>query len=302
VQGCITSRPWLPRAFILLPVSIVHPNVALLVHSCDRYEFLFKGFSLFFNEHWDFKTDCAYYFATEEKTPLVAGFQVIQSGKGAWADRLAILLSQKLTQKYVLYFQEDMWLNKPVDSRFFEKLFELAEKNNWQQVKLHSSAVYQTSPTADSIEGFVVASVDKQTSDFLMSHQVTLWNREFLLQQLRPKEHPWRNERNGTKRLRKTPAAILQLDYFAENGNGPLNANENLIARSEYQTISVNGTLNDNVQPYIQALAAGDASQQQYAAELAHHYANSLTHDGQPRPRKEDIFKRLANWFRARTG
>lgn len=269
------------------------------MHSCDRYEFLFKGFSFFFNKHWDFRTTCAYYFATEEKTPLVEGFQVIQSGKGAWADRLAILLSEKLTEKYVLYFQEDMWLNKPVDSRFFDKLFELAEKNNWQQVKLHSSDVYQTCPTADTIEGFVVASVDKEASDFLMSHQVTLWNREFLLKQLRPKEHPWRNERNGTKRLRKAQAGILQLDYFAENGHAPINANRNLIPRSEYQTVSVNGTLNDNVQPYIQALGAGDASQQQYAAALTHHYANNLTHDGQPRPRKEDVFKRIANWFRA---
>lgn len=281
-------------------MSIAKSNVALLVHSCDRYEFLFKGFSFFFSQYWDFRVSCTCYFATEEKKPLVDGFQVIQSGKGAWADRLATLLKEKLTEKYVLYFQEDMWLNRPVDSRFFEKLFELAEKNDWQQVKLHSSPVYKTSPTTDTIEGFVVARVDKEASDFLMSHQVTLWNREFLLKQLRPDEHPWRNERNGTKRLRLVPAEILQIDYFAENGQAAINANKNLLPRSEYQTISVNGTLNDTVQTYIEVFAAGDAGQQQYAAELAHHYTHNLTHDGQPRPHKEDIFKRTATWLRAR--
>lgn len=277
-------------------------DVALLVHSCDRYEFLYQGFHYFFARHWDFAVNCRYYFATEEKEPTVPGFQVVKSGKGAWADRLATLLREHVTAEYVLYFQEDMWLDQPVDARFFAELFALAKKHNWQQVKLHSSDVYQTVPTAEAIEGFVVAQLDNARSNFLMSHQVTLWNRQFLLAQLKRNEHPWRNERKGTERLRKLNVPIFQLDYFAENGSEPLNQNHNTTPRSGYYTVSVNGMLNYTVEPYVHALAAGDAAAQDYARRLQYNYDNQLTHDGAAPPRKVDVFKRLSNWFRRLAG
>ena len=51
--------------------------------------------------------------------------------------------------------------------------------------------------------------------------------------------------------------------------------------------------LNDNVQPFINLLKLGRPEEQAYAAELQHHYDNKLTHDGKPKPRKDDLFKKL---------
>lgn len=272
-------------------------NVALIVHSCDRYEFLYKGFEFFFSKYWDFDIDCNCYFGTEEKNVALNGFENIRSGKGEWADRLAFLLKEKISEKYVLYFQEDMWLSKKVNASFFTKLFELTQINNWQQVKLHSSGVYKTVATNFFIEGFNIAKLDNSNSDFLMSHQVTLWNKDFLLRQLYKKEHPWRNERKGTKRLKKLNPEIFQIDYLAENGNEEINENNKPILRSEYQTISVNGVLNSNVEYYIKELMKGDTENQQYALRLENNYKNKLTHDGNPKPRKADIFKRIKNWL-----
>src|SRR5687767_5116737 len=68
--------------------EISNSNVALLVHSCDRYEFLYYGFDVFFSKYWDFDIACNYYFATEEKATAVNNFRTIQSGKGEWSDRL----------------------------------------------------------------------------------------------------------------------------------------------------------------------------------------------------------------------
>jgi hypothetical protein len=174
-------------------------NVALLVHTCDRYRFLYPGFSYFFHKYWDFSAQCNYYFASEEQDASVANFTTIKSGKGQWADRLRYLLEHVIREKYVLYFQEDMWLNKPTDGKFFDQLFEMAATNNWKHVKLDSSPVYKTNPTANFIEGFNVSLLDNATSGFLMSHQVALWDRQYLITQLHKGEHPWRNERKGTK-------------------------------------------------------------------------------------------------------
>jgi hypothetical protein len=274
-------------------------NVALLVHSCDRYELLYKGFSFFFSKYWDLSVGCNYYFATEEKNVSIDHFENIRSGKGQWADRLVVLL-KNIPEKYVLYFQEDMWLNKKVNGDFLNQLFEKAEANNWVQVKLHSSEVYVTDPTGIFIEGFAVAKIDNEKSDFLMSHQVTLWDKEFLIRQLHKNEHPWRNERKGTARLKKSNPEIFQADYFAENGKPPINENHSPVLRSEYQTVSMNSTLSPNIEPFINELLHGDSADRQYAMKLQHNYNNQLTHDGLERPRKVDVFKQMKNWVKKR--
>ncbi len=272
-------------------------KVALLVHSCDRYELLFKGFDYFFRSNWDFNIPLHYYFATEELHTDFPGFTNIRSGKGEWSDRLRILLEQ-IEEEYVLYFQEDMWLNKPVDPEFINALICKATSNKWMQVKLNSSEVFRTLPSGLSINGFEVSKIDNQTSGYLMSHQVTLWNKQFLMEQLKPGEHPWRNERKGTKRLRKLDKAIYHLDYFSENGQAEINNNAAGVVRSEYQSISMNACLNHNAVPFIEKLEQ-DPAYADYGVKLRFNYEHGITHDGKPKPLKKDIFKRVKEWIKA---
>ncbi len=274
-------------------------NFAVLVHTCDRYQFLYPGFHYFFSQHWDFDTHCNYYFATEELTVNLPGFNNIQSGKGEWADRLRYLLQNEIKEQYIIYFQEDMWLTKPVNNSFFNPLFDLIRRQQWQQVKLTSSDVYKTQPTSHFIEGFNLAKLNNATSGFLMSHQVTIWDKHYLIAQLHKGEHPWRNERRGTKRLKKLNPNIYQVDYFAENGHPPINNNQPQAMRSEYFTISGNSMLQENVTPYIKKLQQTGPEQQAYAEKLLNHYHNQLTHDGQPKPRREDIFKKIKRFFKS---
>jgi len=273
------------------------PDVALLVHTCDRYRFLYPGFMAFFHQYWDVNTRCNLYFATEELDVDLKPFINIKSGSGEWADRLRYLLQHTIREKYVIYFQEDMWLNKPVSSAFFNQLFTLMVQHNWQQVKLGSAAIYKTRATPYHIDGFNISLLDNQASGYLMSHQVTVWNKQHLISQLHKGEHPWRNERKGTQRLKKLNPEIYHIDYFAENGQPPINENQPDALRSEYHTVSMNSQLSDNVQPYIEELMQkGNTAQQVYAADLLHHYQNHLTHDGREKPRKDDVFKRFKNW------
>lgn len=88
------------------------------------------------------------------------------------------------------------------------------------------------------------------------------------------------------------------IQTIAENGKPAINANNNPVGRSEYHTISVNGMLDASVLPYINKLCRGNEGDKKYAEQLEHHYTNKLTHDGKPKPRKEDIFKKLKNWVR----
>jgi hypothetical protein len=277
-------------------MSEPHHNIALLVHTCDRYEFLYPGFDIFFSRNWDFKIPCSYYFATEVKDATISGFKNIKSGQGEWADRLTTLLNS-LEEEYILYLQEDMWLSKPVNSDFFKQLFDYAKQHDCKQIKLHSASVYKTLVTDQFMEGFNIATIDNKASDFLMSHQVTLWKKDFLLAQLYKKEHPWRNERKGTRRLKKLNPLIHHVDYFAENGASEINQNKKPVKRSEYFAVSFNSTLNDNVLCFIDELKSGNAAEKKYGKDLQHHYDHELTHDGKSRPKKTDLFKKFKTWF-----
>jgi hypothetical protein len=273
-------------------------SAALLVHTCDRYRFLYPGFSYFFNQNWDYGANCQYYFATEEVNVALPHFDNIHSGKGEWSDRLRSLLQEFVTEKYVLYFQEDMWLQKPVSSSFINELIILAQQFDWKQVKLGSADIYKTHPTPYYIDGFNVSVLNNASSDYLMSHQVTLWNKDFLIQQLHKGEHPWRNERRGTKRLKKLDPEIFHIDYFAENGQEAINSNLPGAVRSEYHTVSANSMLQANVLPYIKTLQQAGTEEQAYATQLLDHYEKKLTHDGLPKPHKQDIFKKIKNLFK----
>jgi len=194
-----------------------------------------------------------------------------------------------------------MWINKETNPLFFNELFEFAFKNECQQIKIYSSEVYKTNRTENNLQGFNIATLDNQNSDFLMSHQVTLWDRGFLIKQLKKNEHPWRNERKGTKRLKKLNPKIFQIDYFAENGNKEININSNPQNRSEYQTISINSVLNDNILPFIDILQKeGGLEEREYGKKLYDNYTNKLTHDGLVKARKVDVIKRFKNWILAK--
>lgn len=272
-------------------------DVALLVHTCDRYAFLYNGFEYFFNRYWDRKVRCRYYFATECIDAQIHGFQNVKSGKGAWSDRLRYLLIHVIKEDYVLYFQEDMWLKEKVSGGFFNQLFDLVQKNQWKQVKLHSADVYKTRPTDHYLEGFNISQLDVQSSDYLMSHQVTLWEKSHLLRLLSKGEHPWRNERKGTQKLRKMKLEIHHCDYFAENGYPEINQNIKPVSRSAYDTVSVNSILNKNVLKFVHELQMDHGDFKQYASRLLYHYTQQLTHDGKAKPRKKDMFKVIKESF-----
>ncbi|MEZ4804979.1 MAG: hypothetical protein R2852_05720 [Bacteroidia bacterium] len=271
-------------------------EIALLVHTCDRYKFLYKGFNIFFNKYWDFKIPTTNYFATEKEQIKLNSFITIHSGVGEWSDRLICLLS-KIKEDYIIYMQEDMWLSKRVSSEFFTELFEYVREHDVDCIKLHSSEVYSTTETGTYIGGMALSIVDPEKSNFLMSHQISLWKKSFLSEQLKSNEHPWRNERRGSKRLKRTKPLMYQIDCFSENGKGAINKNLSDSLRSEYFTVSVNASLDFRVFIFIQMLRTSYL-EREYCQDLIEHFEKGLTHDCAAPQKKIDFIKRSKAFFK----
>jgi hypothetical protein len=273
-------------------------NIALIVHTCDRYKLLYPGFAYFFKKNWPYAdVEISYYFLTEVEEYQSSLFKNIKTGKGEWSDRLLNGLKQ-IPEEYVIYMQEDMWLNKPVSGDTVNKIIEYSLAKHSDLFKLSSNQVNYTKPTGELINGLSIGVLDNEVSEYLMSHQVSIWKKSFLMEQLKYKEHPWRNERKGTKRLKKLNPEIYHIDLFSENEELPTNSNTDSKEIGSYYTVSKNAALREYANPFISEMKLdGDPNIREYAQKLDHHLKNGLTHDGQSAPRKEDFFKKIKNFL-----
>ncbi len=272
-------------------------NTAILVFACDRYELLYMGFDYFFDKNWDDTISLKKYFATEKKDVSIKGYVNLKSGYGEWTNRLKNVLNQ-IEEDHVIFIQEDMWFSKKMPTGVLRQIIDYTEINDLKLVKLHSSQVYKTNKSNIDFSGFTLSEVIKKESNFLMSHQISIWNKNFLYEQLRDNEHPWRNERKGSKRLKKSKHKIYQIDLFSENGKKPINENKYEIEPGIYYTISVNACIHPKAKIFISELRKDHLD---YAIELDYNLENKLTHDGKNNPRKEDLFKKIKNYLRLLT-
>ncbi|MEM9857636.1 MAG: hypothetical protein AAF843_09775 [Bacteroidota bacterium] len=265
-------------------------QVALLVFACDRYQFLYKGFEYTFHKYWNKKVDLNYYFSTENSDLKVKGFKMLKSGAGPWTNRLKKVL-QCINEEYVIFLQEDMWMNRTYNAQALEELLNYALEKQFDLVKLHSTPSYKTIPTGNTFSDLDLFELDKKTSKFLMSHQVSLWKKEFLTQNLPDNEDPWMNEHKGTKRLKKTDASIYQIDLLQVNDLGP--------GQGSYKTVSYDAVIAKEATIFFDEMAK---EYPEYVERMKFNLENQITHDGNPKPRVKGLLNKVKRELRYHLG
>lgn len=184
--------------------------ITFILHTCDDYEFCWKGSLHYLDKH--FKEPMPRLFCNEEKdVALPEGWQQFKTGKGAWSDRLKIILDY-VTTPYVVYCQEDFWPFRDIDSGAFNSalhvmpLLGLAAAYickldfNHCKMELITNEAYRFEPG----------------SNYIHNHQFAIWNKEALLLNLGDCESPWTNEVTGTERVKQRGDHYL---YMATNFN-----------------------------------------------------------------------------------
>lgn len=164
----------------------------LLIHTFNQYEFLWDGCL----KAWEkYDQEFPIYFGTDTEGHKRTDFgkmKVIYSGVGSWSDRLTNLLT-KIDSKYVLYVQEDHW---PYIIPNFGKFLDLVQKYDLLRLQIAENHRYYTTYERDGLHFFDLK------SKYLVSHQPSIWDRKFFLQQIQYNETPWINEYEGSKRLK----------------------------------------------------------------------------------------------------
>ncbi len=87
---------------------------------------------------------------------------------------------------------------------------------DWNCLKIHGRFWFNYSLSKTNIlaNGIRILKQNSE-SEYLLSHNASIWNREFLLSVMEPNENPWKNEQLGTERIRNKSEnpRIYHCDY-----------------------------------------------------------------------------------------
>ena len=209
-------------------------EVSLLLHTCDAYEGFWSGMFYTLDFYWDFNIPI--YFANEETKLSDIKFdckgkdyfpdkrinQILtgKTDKTGFSDRF-IKAIQQIPSKYIIYIQEDMWLKRPLELSTINELVKFMDETNADSVKLHSKLFYYNDYKVESSDYTIEdKNLLRQTSGYLLSHNATLWRKDYILKHQLGGEDPWKNETAGSERMSKYPHQhyLYNIHWYCQPG------------------------------------------------------------------------------------
>ena len=179
-------------------------SVAIVVSSCDAFFDAWRPFAFFFRKHW---RDCPFpiFLIVNQLRVHSDIIRPITVGRDrGWADNMAVALNQ-IAEPYVLYFQEDYFLNGPVNQEQLAADFAYAFERDAASFCFYSRSQLERD-FAPLNDRFGIVPRDSNGRTRL---QVTLWKKDVLLSALRPGESAWNMEARASERTRD----LLALSY-----------------------------------------------------------------------------------------
>jgi len=191
-------------------------DLSLLVHTCDSYERFWNGMFYTLDSYWNYDY-IPVYFANEEKpmtdiiinckgTPYRPDSKIKQiltgkTDRNGFSTRFIEAVKQVPT-KYVLYIQEDMWLKRKLDDVLLDDLIKFMDETNADSIRLHAKLFYYDGYLMEPTEHFIKGQrMLKNVGGDILSHNATIWRKDYILQHQVEGEDPWVNEREGSRRM-----------------------------------------------------------------------------------------------------
>ena len=183
-------------------------SVAVVVSSCDAFFDAWHPFVFFFRKYW---SDCPFPIFLIVNRLRVRSNCVEPIAVGPdrdWAANMEVALKQ-IHQPYILYFQEDYFLNGPVQREQLAADFAYAFEQDAASFCFYGRSELEPDFAPLSARFGIVP----RDSDGRTRLQVTLWKKAVLQSALRPGESAWNMEARASERTRD----LLALSYMRQD-------------------------------------------------------------------------------------
>lgn len=198
-------------------------KISIIVNSTDSFEDCWLPFFTLLKAYWP---DCSHplYLNTETKQYQHKGMNIVstqvannweKSTQIPWSNCLINCLNL-IESDYVLYLQDDYFINSTVDNKVIEELVELMEQKDIAHINL----MYLDKSGVDLDPSFhPLLNKIKRKANYRISLQAGLWNKKTLLSYLVPDETGWQFERKGSQRAHRQNDIFLCQNKMANNNS-----------------------------------------------------------------------------------
>ena len=212
----------------------------LLIHSGDKSIDVWNYWYYYFKKYYSCQEFMDVYFLSENLSKDYNGVIFKHTGDVLWADGLMTFLNT-INAKYIVYQHEDYFLTEKTWHDSMKHLIDIVEERNYKLLKccgwwagfMTDKAPMQEIDRENNIWLY------NNESPYLISHQTSIWEREFFITTLRRGESPWQHEMDGTRRLR-----ARNIPIYAFRGKCPL----------EYAETMVHGTIRKGFERFFEEI------------------------------------------------
>lgn len=177
-------------------------NLVILVSTFDKYSICWGPFCYSIQKYWINHPDI--YFITNT---LIAdcGKSILVGADRGWSNNLLFALRQ-IESPYILYTQEDYWIQKPVDASNIIDYLSLFEKNLVDYIRLAPE-----SGESINFQNDTRLVIYPDNSKWRTSLHMAIWRKSVLMDLIIPGENQWDFEINGSIRSRKYGNRFLRV-------------------------------------------------------------------------------------------
>lgn len=177
-------------------------DLAIILHTCDAYERLWNGWAYCWKkfQKGTLLNTCKIYFMNETRKLPHSMFslrtQYAPTGPGEWSDRLIRGLVN-IPEPYVLYMQEDFWLDKTLQDFTLNQIMYYIRQGHAVRIMGKGKRLMeslQPPRPPELLQRFA------HKSPYFFGHAATVWYKPHLMRCLGPGENPWWNCHEGNMR------------------------------------------------------------------------------------------------------
>lgn len=181
------------------------PELTVLIGTCDNYSFLWKNFSILFDRYWNFDTRNVFVGETKHVPQYTSTqFQTIACGKNLnWGEIMLEGINQCNTEK-ILLLLDDYFLRYSFSKTTILKYLKDFDVHKMDRLQISASG-YQTYEYIDEVGYHKI----RNSSDYLICTQPSIWRKSFLQKTILPEYSPWDYEIKGSRKIKGSNTKIF---------------------------------------------------------------------------------------------
>jgi hypothetical protein len=176
-------------------------NIRTVVHTGDNNQWCWEKWNKRHQKYWQ-PENIPVTFLSENKIVNFKNIESVQTGNVSWAEGLITYL-KSIQEDFIIYLHEDYYLTNYVDFSTIDSLLSLISNINIIKC-CGPDGGYPLSKLSKSNIKFNNIYLWKydDDNDYLISHQPSIWRKDFLLSTLNQNISPWQHEIIGTNLLK----------------------------------------------------------------------------------------------------